>query len=276
MRKVFVITGGTDGIGAAAARALAERGDTAITVGRSADKGKLAETEEESLPGAIEFVQADLSLITENRRAVAKIAAANPSIHGLVLCARYYRATRHETSEGIEDTFALNYLSRLLFGEGLLPNLARADNPAIVNISGPGLDNPVDLENLQLERDYSGFAAMKLGGRLNDLLGVNFAAAHGNRVRYVLLHPGETATSFAGEFEPQVLAYVEHMKANAKPAADVARLVVSLLDSTERIPLRAFGMEGEIHLDKRLFSPDLAERLAAYTRKILGRENAVY
>jgi hypothetical protein len=64
---------------------------------------------------------------------------------------------------------------------------------------------------------------MFMTGRLNDLLGVAFAERHGGGpVRYVLFHPGTTATSYAGEFDPRTAAYLEQQRMMAKPASAAA------------------------------------------------------
>ncbi|MBW7461930.1 hypothetical protein K0U00_48550, partial [Paenibacillus sepulcri] len=138
---------------------------------------------------------------------VSEVIEAYPQIDGLVMCARYFRTYRSVTSEGFEDNFALFYLSRVLFSYGLLDALERADNPVIVNVSGPGHETPIDWEDLQSARQYDGVKAMFMTGRFNDLLGVTFAKRHGEGpVRYVLFHPGTTSTSFAGEFDAPTAA----------------------------------------------------------------------
>ncbi|BCB74462.1 hypothetical protein Pflav_008720 [Phytohabitans flavus] len=184
--KTIVITGGTDGLGRGLADTYLRRGHAVAIIGR--DERKAA-----SLPGA-HFIAADLSLIDENRRVIEEINATFSTVDALVLCARYFRSTRFETAEGIEGTFALDYLSRFLLSYGLT-------NPQlIVNVSGAGL--PLDLihwDDLMLAHAYDGVSAQLQAGKANDLLGVNYAAQPGTgRARYVLLDPGAVSTSFAG------------------------------------------------------------------------------
>jgi hypothetical protein len=76
----------------------------------------------------------------------------------------------------------------------LLPLLERVRRPVIANVAGPGGTGPVRWDDLQLHRGYRGTAALGHGGRLNDLLGVGFAASHpGARTRYVLFNPADAA-----------------------------------------------------------------------------------
>ncbi|MBB6673841.1 SDR family NAD(P)-dependent oxidoreductase [Cohnella nanjingensis] len=270
MTKTFVITGGTDGIGAAVARALFSRGDHVVVIGTDPKKGDRLIRESANASGSVAFVQADLSLMSSTERTVRDVIKAYPRIDGLVLCARYFRTHRSVTSEGFEDNFALFYLSRVLFSYGLLGALERSDSPVIVNVAGPGHDTPIDWEDLQSAKQYDGVNAMFVTGRFNDLLGVTFAERHAESpVRYVLFHPGTTSTSFAGEFDAPTAAYIELQKARAKPAADVAPPIIRLLDEPPKEPLSAFNMYTELSVRNHLFSPQSAARLAEMTAELL-------
>lgn len=265
-----MVTGGTDGIGAAVSRALFSRGDHVVVIGKNPEKGDRLVREAAGAPGSVTFVQADLSLMSSTRRTVDEVVEAHPRIDGLVLCARYFRTHRSVTSEGFEDNFALFYLSRVLFGYGLRGALEKADRPVVVNVAGPGHDTPIDWEDLQGARRYDGVNAMFVTGRYNDLLGVTFAERHGDGpVRYVLFHPGTTSTSFAGEFDAPTGAYIEQQKALAKPATDVVPPILRLLDDPPGKPLSAFSMHTELSVRTGLFSPAAAARLADLTAELM-------
>ncbi|GAA3778187.1 hypothetical protein GCM10022225_77590 [Plantactinospora mayteni] len=269
--KTYVITGGTDGIGAALARTLFRRGDRAVVVGTNPDKGERLVAEAASAPGTVAFVQADLSLVSNTRRIVGELTEQYPAIDGVVLCARFIRSYRSVTAEGFEDNFALFYLSRLLFSYGLLGPLEKADRPVIVNVAGPGHDTPVAWDDLQSARQYDLVNAMFMTGRLNDLLGVSFAERHGGGpVRYVLFHPGSTATSYAGKVDPQTAAYLRQQQTMAKPATDVVPPLVRLLDDPPAPPLTAFNLFTELNVHTELFSTQDAERLARLTDELLA------
>jgi NAD(P)-dependent dehydrogenase (short-subunit alcohol dehydrogenase family) len=267
MPRKVVITGGTDGIGVAVARALFTRGDHVVVVGTNPEKGKLLADE---AAGNLTFVPADLSLVSESKRVVAEITEAHPEIDGLVLCARYFRATRRVTPEGFEDNFALNYLSRLVFSFGLRDAMERTDRPIVVNVAGPGHDTLIDWDDLQTARNYSGMRAMFAAGRYNDLLGVDFAEKHSDGpIRYVLFNPGATATSYAGEYDAQTAAIVERQKATAKPASHVAAAILNLMNDPPARPLSAFSMYDELDVHNGLFESRSAARLAAMTAALV-------
>ncbi|WP_237109623.1 SDR family NAD(P)-dependent oxidoreductase [Nonomuraea sp. MG754425] len=272
LMKTYVITGGTDGIGAALARTLFSRGDRAVLVGTSRKKGNQLVAEAALTPGSAAFVEADLSLVSNTRRTVDMLAEEYPAIDGVVLCARFMRSHRSVTAEGFEDNFALFYLSRLLMSYGLLGPLEKADQPVIVNVAGPGHDTPVAWDDLQSTRQYDLVHAMFMTGRLNDLLGVTFATRHGEGpVRYVLFHPDTTATSYAGEFDPQTAAYLQQQRMLAKPATHVVPPLLRLLDDPPTPPLSAFHLFAELNVHTKLFSAKDAERLSRLTDELLAK-----
>ncbi|WP_427889159.1 SDR family NAD(P)-dependent oxidoreductase [Kribbella sp. GL6] len=268
MSATYVITGGTDGIGAGLARALVERGDRVVVIGTDPRKGRRLV---EETRGSAVFVKADLSLVSENRRVVEELVADWPVIDGLVLCARFMRSRRAVTAEGFEDNFALFYLSRLLMSYGLVGPLEKAERPVIVNVAGPGHDTPIAWDDLQSARQYDLVQAMFMTGRLNDLLGVSFAERHSaGPVRYVLFHPGTTATSYAGEFDPQTAANLRRQRSMAKPVSDVVPSLLRLLGDPPAAPLSAFNLSAELNVHSELFSADDSARLSRLTDELLG------
>ncbi len=269
MTKTYVIQGGTDGIGAAVARALFLRGDHAVILGTNPEKAAPLLREAAGAPGSADFVRADLSLVSNTRQTVSDLLEAYPRIDGLVLCARFFRTYRSVTSEGFEDNFALFYLSRALLSYGLLPSFDKSDGAVIINAAGPGHDTPIDWDDLQSARNYDGVRAMFMTGRLNDLHGVTFAERHADRASYVLFHPGTTSTGFVGEFDRPTAAYIEQQKLLSKPATDVVPPILRLLDDPPKEPLSAFNMYNELSIRSPLFSPASAARLEDITAQLL-------
>jgi NAD(P)-dependent dehydrogenase (short-subunit alcohol dehydrogenase family) len=174
--KTIVISGGTDGMGKAIARTYLDRGDTVVVLGRDAAKGEAFHG-----VGRATFIPTDLSLVAENRQVIEDVTAAFPVVDALVLCARHFRSTRRQTTEGFESTFALEYLSRYLLSHGLAASLKRAETPVIVNVSGPGVPKPeIRWNDVGLARGYDGVTAQIQAGRANDLLGAAYAKEHGS------------------------------------------------------------------------------------------------
>ncbi|MFG2376888.1 SDR family NAD(P)-dependent oxidoreductase [Streptomyces sp. NPDC048504] len=273
--KTVVITGGNDGIGRGLALTRLERGDKVVVIGRSEEKGKglLAAAEERGAGDRAFFIAADLSLVAENRRVLDEIKASFPVVDALVLCARFFRSDRFQTADGYENTFALEYLSRYLLSHGLTETLEKSEAPVIVNVAGPGIQKPgIRWQDLQSERGYNGVGAQMQAGTANDLLGVAYAAEHTGRTRYVLINPGSTATSIAGQYDAMTKAHVDALKRMGKPVAQAVAPIDAVIDAPPVEPLSAY-VEGErIRVDHpALFDKDAAARLATVTEELLAR-----
>ncbi|MBA3453316.1 MAG: SDR family NAD(P)-dependent oxidoreductase, partial [Deltaproteobacteria bacterium] len=103
-RRVVLVTGSTDGIGRATARALAAAGAKVILHGRSKPKvdAALAKMSEE-LPGAeIEGVSFDLGSQTAVRKGAEQILARVPALHVLINNAGIFADERTLTEDGVE------------------------------------------------------------------------------------------------------------------------------------------------------------------------------
>lgn len=264
-----VITGGTDGIGRYLAEEYLRRGERVVVLGRDPDKGR-SFTEKSGGRGT--FLRVDLDSVAANRTAINRIRTAHPVVDTLVFCARFYRSRRTETVDGFEATFAHFYLSRFLFGHGLAAQLGRARRPVIVNVAGPGAPlSAANLDDLQSVRHYHGGAALGHGGKLNDLLGVAFAQRHPDSpVRYLLVHPGVTATAVTGAYDRATAAMVRTMREHAKPVAEAADPILALIDAPPAEPLSAYVEGRRIGVTGPDFDPAAARALDRHTAQLLA------
>ncbi|QWF77709.1 TIGR03618 family F420-dependent PPOX class oxidoreductase [Amycolatopsis sp. CA-230715] len=272
--KTFVVTGGTDGIGKALALDRLARGDRVVVIGRDRAKGNAVLAAAGAL-GAAErarFVLADLSLVSETRRAIDEIRAEFAHVDALVLCARHYRSTRALTAEGFEHTFALYYLSRFVLSYEMLDLLGAAERPVIVNVAGPGSGTgAIRWDGLGTEPRFDASRVLAQGGQLNDLLGIEFARRRtAPKVRYVLVHPGVVNTAFSGEYDTATAAAIEAMRAHAKPVGEAIGPILGVLAEPPGKPLTALASGRELDVRGPEFDEDAAARLFAETTRLLG------
>jgi len=165
--KTAVVTGPTSGIGKGTALELATMGASVVLVARNPEKCA-AVAEEIRARGAegIEII-ADLSLLSEAKRATDDILTLDRPIDILVNNAGLVNQRRTLTSEGLEQTMAVNYFAPFAMTLKLLPALRRADAARIVNVtSNSYVIGRIDFDDLTFKRFYwplGPYAASKLG-----------------------------------------------------------------------------------------------------------------
>jgi NAD(P)-dependent dehydrogenase (short-subunit alcohol dehydrogenase family) len=191
-RRVVVITGGSDGIGAAAARLLARRGDRIVLVGRSPGKTRAVAAE----IGADSHI-ADFAQLDQVRELAAELGRRHPRIDVLVNNAGLIAgAQRTLTADGHELTFQVNHLAPFLLTVLLRDQLAAGGASVITTSSRAGTtrDARVDPDDLDMAAGYTGLRAYKSSKLANVLftrelarrwetLGVSPAAVHPGLVR---------------------------------------------------------------------------------------------
>lgn len=202
--RTIVVTGGTDGMGAALVRHHLAAGDRVVVIGRSNAKFEalLAEVADQAptATSRAQFIPADLSLVGESLRAVDALRATHDRVDALVLAASFIRQRRLVTPEGHEASWSLFFLSKYVFVTGLADLLRAAAHPAIVNTAVPGASaNAVDVGDLELVNSFSFRRSNAQQRRANELLGI-LATKQNPDLSYTTWGPGRLVrTSFAGE-----------------------------------------------------------------------------
>jgi NAD(P)-dependent dehydrogenase (short-subunit alcohol dehydrogenase family) len=161
--QTILITGSTDGLGLELAKRLARSGATLLVHGRHPQRLDRALT---AIGGTghwdrIHGVLADFASLDEVRRLGRDVAREFERLDVLVNNAGIAGPDRRtESAEGLELTFAVNYLSHFLLTRELLPTLRDSAPARIVNVASVG-QAPIDFDDVMLERDYDGFGAYR-------------------------------------------------------------------------------------------------------------------
>jgi retinol dehydrogenase 12 len=195
--KTVVITGATSGIGAVAARGLAEQGARIVIVARDCRRAEqtLRELRAANPAAAHAAFHADLSRLREMQRVGAEIAAAEPRIDVLMNNAGLIASGNQRTEDGLELMFATNHMSYFVLTQLLLERLRAAGAARIVNTASAAHRRArLDFEHLQEQQGPRGYGTTKL---CNILFTRELARRlAGSGVTANCLHPGFVATRF--------------------------------------------------------------------------------
>jgi NAD(P)-dependent dehydrogenase (short-subunit alcohol dehydrogenase family) len=208
--KQVILTGGTNGIGLAAAMVLAARGANLAMVARdkqrgedAADRVKHAGVAAGQAP-VVDVLVADLSSQADTRRLAAEVVARYPAVHILVNNAGAVFAERQLTGDGVERTWALNHLAPFLLTTLLLERLtASAPARVITTSSDAGKHAHIPFDDLDGTGAYAKGGLVKGFGRYGETKLANIVftmelarRTQGTGVSAFCYHPGLVATNF--------------------------------------------------------------------------------
>jgi NAD(P)-dependent dehydrogenase (short-subunit alcohol dehydrogenase family) len=263
--QTIVITGGTSGIGAVAAKQLAEQGARIVLVAR--DKAR-AEATMRSLkaanPSATHAVHlADLSQLAEMRRVGEEIAASEPVIDVLINNAGAYFSGHQLNSDGLEQTFATNHMAYFIITALLLDRVKAAPSGRIVSTSSEGhRGRTLDFDNLQAGSGFTAYGNSKLCNILFTRELTRRLAGTG--VTANCLHPGFVATRFGDGAGGLMSAVMNVMKRFlAISPEEGAKTIVYLASSTE-----VQGKSGDYYVKCAPVKTSAAALNAADARKL--------
>ncbi|XP_022359907.1 retinol dehydrogenase 12-like [Enhydra lutris kenyoni] len=135
--KTAVVTGANSGIGKAVSQELARRGARVILACRNQKHGQqaLSEIQVVSKGNCLLLGQVDLSSMASIRSFVRWLLQESPEIHLLVNNAAICGIPKTLTPEGLDFTFATNYVGPFLLTNLLQGALQRAGSARVVNVS---------------------------------------------------------------------------------------------------------------------------------------------
>jgi len=195
--ETILITGASDGIGAASARTLMTKGHRVIIVGRSATKTAAVA----KATGAEPFV-ADFSRLDDVRALAEQLKGClDGRLDVLANNAGGIFGDRTVTTDGYEYTFQVNHLAPFLLTHLLLEEL-RTARGSVVNTSSIAsrLFGNLDVNDLGNERNYTPAKAYGDAKLANILFTRGLHARfHDQGINTMAFHPGNVATNFAAD-----------------------------------------------------------------------------
>jgi retinol dehydrogenase 12 len=252
--KVVLITGGTSGIGKAAATALAAMGAGVVVTGRNEERGEaaLAEIRRRSGSQKVSLMLADLAVQAEVRKLAEGFKERYDRLDVLVNNAGLVQSKRTETPDGIELTLAVNHLAPFLLTNLLLDLLKKSAPSRVITISSEARRRAqIDFDDLQSERRYRAFQVYGMTKKANILFTYELAERlEGSGVVANCLHPGAVNTNFAQNNRGPIALLFRVFKPFMRSPEQGADTLVYLASSPE-----AGEMSGQYLTDRKEVSP---------------------
>lgn len=203
--KVVLMTGGTSGIGKAAAVELAGMGAEVVVTGRNEGRGREAVAEIRARSGndAVSLLLADLSARAGVRGLAEEFRRGHDRLDVLVNNAGVINQKRIETVDGIESTLATNHLAPFLL-TGLLLDLLKKSAPSRIVATASGAERlgRMDFDDLQSRKRYRYFPVYGMTKLANIMFTMDLAEKlEGTGVTATCFNPGSVSTNFGGEIK---------------------------------------------------------------------------
>jgi retinol dehydrogenase-14 len=251
--KVVLITGGTSGIGKAAATALASMGANVVVTGRDEERGRsaVAEIRAESGNDTVELMLADLGVQTEVRRLAREFEERHDRLDVLINNAGVVQSKRTETPDGIETTLAVNHLAPFLLTNLLLDLLKNSAPSRIITVASEGQRwGKIDLDDLQSKRRYRSFRVYGMSKLANIMFTYELAARlEGTGVTANCVHPGGVNTNFGNNNRGFTTLLFRAFKPFMRSPEEGADTIIYLASSPD-----VEGMTGKYLSDRKVIT----------------------
>lgn len=199
--RIYVITGGTSGIGFETAKALARSGAWVLIASRNEARGREAVAAiREAAPGArVQFERLDLGDLASVHALAERLNATLPHLDVLINNAGIMEPPQRGVSaNGFELQFAVNYLGHYALTAELLPLLRKSKAPRVVTQSSiAAIMGRLQFDDLQFEREYAAsraYGQSKLACLMFALELQRRSDASGWGIQSIAAHPGLSRT----------------------------------------------------------------------------------
>src|SRR3989440_4113844 len=255
--KRVLITGGTSGIGLAAARDLARRGAQLTLIAR--DESRAAQAVRaivgaSAKPTSVDVLFGDLASQASIRRLANQALAKYSRIQVLINNAGAIYRQRRLSPDGLELTWAVNHVAAFLLTRVLLERLKESAPARIITTSSDAHKSArIPFEDMQGERGWAGMGFGRYGETklANVLFTVELARQlQGSGVTANCFHPGFVASGFNRNNGPLMRVGMMLSRPFARSSRKGAQTLVWLADSQE-----AGAFNGGYFFDERRGAP---------------------
>lgn len=204
-----LVTGGSSGLGAETARALASKGASVVLTARDIAKGEqVAASIREATANDVEVEELELGSLASVRAFAHRFLARDQKLQILVNNAGVMACPYGTTEDGFELQFGTNHLGHFLMTGLIAPALLAGAPARVVSVSSRGHQrSPVVFDDINFERrPYDKFLAYGQSKTANVLFAVELDRRLGARgVHANALHPGVIFTELARHLEEKDL-----------------------------------------------------------------------
>ena len=244
--KSALVTGGSSGLGAETARALASKGARVVLTARDVAKGEAVAQGIRKSTGndAVEVAALELDSLASIRAFAERFLARHDALQILVNNAGVMACPFGKTVDGFEQQFGTNHLGHFLMTGLIAPALLRGAPSRIVSVSSRGHQNsPVVFDDIHFERrPYDKWLAYGQAKTANILFAVELERRLGARgVHANALHPGVILTELSRHMHREDY---EHLRKRAAPSGGLKMKSVAAGAATSVYAATAPELEG--------------------------------
>jgi NAD(P)-dependent dehydrogenase (short-subunit alcohol dehydrogenase family) len=197
-----LITGATSGIGRETAVGLATLGASVVFTSRDMDRGRTTKDAviRESKNDRVDFIQCDLASFDSIRSCCREFEGEYERLDVLINNAGTWNFKRRESRDGVEITFAVNYLAPFLMTNLLLDILKRSAPSRIVNVASALHGGTINFDDVEFKKSFSQWKTY----RQSKLALILFTRLLAEKLRDTgvtvnCVHPGRVATNLSRE-----------------------------------------------------------------------------
>jgi len=269
-QRTIVITGASDGIGAAAARKLAEAGERIVVVGRSGEKTAAVAAE----LGADYFVS-DFADLAQVRQLAAALRDKYDRIDVLANNAGGIMGSHELTADGHEKTFQVNHLAPFLLTIELMDVLTASRATVINTSSAANGFGRLDLNDLNSARSYSTNRAYGTAKLANILFTSELQNRYGAAgISTAAFHPGVVATNFAAEstswFRHAYKTVLNRFLLTSEQGADTLVWLATSTPGQDWVPGAYYAKRAMAKANKQAYDAELAREFWNRSLELVG------